>query len=268
MSSQSKASSTTICQKCLQKGHYSYECKTSLQSRPYVSRASRSQQLRNPKLKPALTEAKLNEEEVTRWVQVLSLVSTYADSENSSTTSSRDTEQGPLSKDLEEESHRGRARSPSSDRPNKRRRSDSTSSTDSVSTISTISSSSGHQGDRSKDFKPQRRAESRVSLSRSRTPPRTRPRSNSSSVASSGIARKPGNRGGDREPSDGPSKGHEPRFERERNGPGSNRAPRLRHSRSPERTTHRTSRADGPKPRSLSPYSRRLALTQAMNVDR
>ncbi|KAJ2975710.1 hypothetical protein NQ176_g5369 [Zarea fungicola] len=37
------------------KRHYSYECKASAQERPYVSRPSRSQQLRNPKLVPKLT---------------------------------------------------------------------------------------------------------------------------------------------------------------------------------------------------------------------
>lgn len=57
----SKASATTTCQKCLGKGHYSYECKASLQSRPYTSRASRTQQLRNPKLKPMLAETKMSE---------------------------------------------------------------------------------------------------------------------------------------------------------------------------------------------------------------
>ncbi|KAM0250341.1 hypothetical protein ACHAQJ_008688 [Trichoderma viride] len=35
--------------------HYSYECKAPTQERPYVSRPSRSQQLRNPKLVPKLT---------------------------------------------------------------------------------------------------------------------------------------------------------------------------------------------------------------------
>ncbi|KAF4507968.1 hypothetical protein G6O67_004410 [Ophiocordyceps sinensis] len=43
------------CQKCLERGHYSYECKASANERPYVSRPSRSQQLRNPKLVPKLT---------------------------------------------------------------------------------------------------------------------------------------------------------------------------------------------------------------------
>ncbi|KAA8571472.1 hypothetical protein EYC84_001472 [Monilinia fructicola] len=51
----SKASASTTCQKCLKKGHYSYECKANAQERPYVSRPSRTQQLSNPKLVPKLT---------------------------------------------------------------------------------------------------------------------------------------------------------------------------------------------------------------------
>ncbi|KAI1806809.1 zinc knuckle-domain-containing protein [Daldinia bambusicola] len=42
------------CQKCLKRGHYSYECKTTTQDRPYVPRPSRTQQLFNPKLVPKL----------------------------------------------------------------------------------------------------------------------------------------------------------------------------------------------------------------------
>ncbi|KAF2155583.1 hypothetical protein K461DRAFT_310256, partial [Myriangium duriaei CBS 260.36] len=51
----SRATSSTVCQKCLQKGHYSYECKSALQERPYQSRPSRSQQLLNPCLRQTLT---------------------------------------------------------------------------------------------------------------------------------------------------------------------------------------------------------------------
>jgi hypothetical protein len=51
----SKASADTLCQKCLNRGHYSYECKASAQERPYKPRPSRTQQLLNPKLKPKLT---------------------------------------------------------------------------------------------------------------------------------------------------------------------------------------------------------------------
>ncbi|KFY29129.1 hypothetical protein V493_02518 [Pseudogymnoascus sp. VKM F-4281 (FW-2241)] len=51
----SKATPSTLCQKCLKRGHYSYECKAIAQERPYVSRPSRTQQLFNPKLVPKLT---------------------------------------------------------------------------------------------------------------------------------------------------------------------------------------------------------------------
>jgi hypothetical protein len=67
----SKASASTLCQKCLKRDtytpllcmtleancylrHYSYECKAAAQERPYVSRPSRTQQLQNPKLAPKL----------------------------------------------------------------------------------------------------------------------------------------------------------------------------------------------------------------------
>jgi len=42
-----RATSSTICQKCLGTGHFIYECKS---TRPYVSRPSRTQQLENPKV--------------------------------------------------------------------------------------------------------------------------------------------------------------------------------------------------------------------------
>lgn len=54
----SKATSANVqCQKCLKRGHYSYECKAAAQERPYVPRPSRTQQLFNPKLLPKLQNA-------------------------------------------------------------------------------------------------------------------------------------------------------------------------------------------------------------------
>ena len=50
----SKATPSTLCQKCLERGHYSYECKAKAQQRPYRSRPSRTQQLFNPDLRPKL----------------------------------------------------------------------------------------------------------------------------------------------------------------------------------------------------------------------
>ncbi|KAJ8582000.1 hypothetical protein M405DRAFT_776859 [Rhizopogon salebrosus TDB-379] len=42
-----RASSATICQKCLGTGHFIFECKS---TRPYVARPSRTEMLENPKL--------------------------------------------------------------------------------------------------------------------------------------------------------------------------------------------------------------------------
>ncbi|KAI1336758.1 zinc knuckle-domain-containing protein [Xylariaceae sp. FL0016] len=58
----SKSTPTNVqCQKCLKRGHYSYECKATAQERPYVPRPSRTQQLLNPKLKPKLASDGANE---------------------------------------------------------------------------------------------------------------------------------------------------------------------------------------------------------------
>ncbi|KAF7314260.1 SHSP domain-containing protein [Mycena kentingensis (nom. inval.)] len=40
-----RATSKTVCQKCLKTGHFIYECK---EQRPYVSRPSRTEMLNNP----------------------------------------------------------------------------------------------------------------------------------------------------------------------------------------------------------------------------
>jgi hypothetical protein len=53
----SKATSSTLCQKCLKRGHFSYECTASQTDRPYISRPSRTQQLANPKLAPKITNS-------------------------------------------------------------------------------------------------------------------------------------------------------------------------------------------------------------------
>ncbi|KAI0312068.1 zinc knuckle-domain-containing protein, partial [Amylostereum chailletii] len=43
-----RATSSTICQKCLGSGHFTYQCKSS--TAPYVSRPSRTAQLENPRV--------------------------------------------------------------------------------------------------------------------------------------------------------------------------------------------------------------------------
>ena len=67
-----RATASTVCQKCLKRDkywvlgcsvlltdlnsrHYSYECNVSAQDRPYLTRPSRTQQLQNPNLKPKLS---------------------------------------------------------------------------------------------------------------------------------------------------------------------------------------------------------------------
>ncbi|EPQ54476.1 hypothetical protein GLOTRDRAFT_43201 [Gloeophyllum trabeum ATCC 11539] len=42
-----QATSSTVCQRCLGTGHFTYQCKST--ARPYLSRPSRTQQLENPK---------------------------------------------------------------------------------------------------------------------------------------------------------------------------------------------------------------------------
>lgn len=247
----SKASATTTCQKCLGKGHYSYECKASLQSRPYTSRASRTQQLRNPKLKPMLAETKMSEP----------VADGVGDVRNAETSASDEA--------------KGRSRSLSQERPAKRtRRSLSASSISSVSTISTEASKSDHCDARQRSSHP-RDIRKRDSRSRSRSPLRER-----------------------REPSVSRSRSP-PRFNRRRRRRSRSRQ-HSRHHRgmsdeahgsASRRTGHQRSMSPQPKAssrpteqnrnpqtdssqnkpyrqRSLSPFSKRLALTQAMNVGR
>jgi len=63
-----KASQLTLCQKCLKRGHYSFECKVSAQERPYISRPSRTQQLQDPALVPKLTSEVSNDLQRTTGV--------------------------------------------------------------------------------------------------------------------------------------------------------------------------------------------------------
>ncbi|RLN55578.1 hypothetical protein BBJ28_00008665 [Nothophytophthora sp. Chile5] len=51
----SASSAAAMCQKCLRPGHWTYECKNEA---TYVQRASRSQQLRNPKLRQPFNQEK------------------------------------------------------------------------------------------------------------------------------------------------------------------------------------------------------------------
>ena len=243
----SKATASTTCQKCLAKGHYSYECKSSLQSRPYATRASRTQQLRNPKLKPALTETKMSEPTTDTTTRTQDANATAPDE------------------------GRGTSRSPSQENPAKRRRrSTSASSTSSVSTISTEASKSDH------GTAPRRTATSRASdrlVSRSRSPihKRLEP-STSRSRSPLRFNRQRRRRSSDHQDSEDDQDKAEQAIDSKggQRRSGRSHLPRQRTiSRSPERKRNRPSdsgQSRPNRPRSLSPYSRRLALTQAMNA--
>ncbi|CAL9242827.1 unnamed protein product [Arabidopsis halleri] len=58
----SSASAASLCQKCFQTGHWTYECKN---ERVYISRPSRTQQLKNPKLrmKPSIDDLDGNDDD-------------------------------------------------------------------------------------------------------------------------------------------------------------------------------------------------------------
>jgi len=249
----SKATSSTTCQKCLAKGHYSYECKSSLQSRPYASRASRTQQLRNPKLQPTLAETKMSEP----------------------TTDLTDHVPKPEALvDVDRRESRSLSQEPSAKR---RRRSLSASSASSVSTISTNASKPDHDveapqrsssppadqasrtrsGSRSNSAHRKRRG---PSSSRSRSPPRFDRHRRRRSRGHQGSRRHSGE---SKIPYDSVNRSQ---------GGSRSRSPRRKPtSGSPERVQHRQASSAQSRPyreRSLSPFSKRLALTQAMNAGR
>ncbi|CZR60366.1 uncharacterized protein PAC_10262 [Phialocephala subalpina] len=256
----SKASPSTRCQKCLKTGHYSYECKAVVQERPYVSRPSRTQQMLNPKLVPKLTS------EVSQGILQKKGIA----------------DQQLAKAELE----RGRKRERQSEDPESRKRIRSASSA-SVTTISTRS--------------PSPPADRRKSISISESPQR-RPKSTSLSPRPS-HQRLPDSEKKRRRESYSSVDSYsstERRASRERRSSRSTRrrfqqaSPPVRgrkatESRSPfrerrklsndrQRDGHRgrdsfgdtvmssSNRPPPPRERSLSPFSKRLALTQAMNM--
>ncbi|RMZ85939.1 hypothetical protein DV737_g251, partial [Chaetothyriales sp. CBS 132003] len=242
-----KATATTTCQKCLQKGHFSYECTSSLQDRPYAWRPSRTQQFNNPKLAPKLTSTKPDE----------ALASN-----------------GLAGKTLPDTSRPGAAGAAS-------RRSRSPSSVTSVSTISTNRSQRGgarggardaRSASQSRDRGRKRRYNSGSSASASRSPsarrqsPSRRKNRRRRFDSPSDRGRPVPRRGSHRSPSRSPSL-DERRHRRSLASP-------IPPSKAPQRLDLPLSSAPAAegrarvKPRSLSPYSRRLALTQTMNTGR
>ncbi|EME44430.1 hypothetical protein DOTSEDRAFT_72044 [Dothistroma septosporum NZE10] len=251
----SQASATTTCQKCLKKGHYSYECTASKQDRPYVSRPSRSQQFSNPKLAPKLS-AVLPPADPKPEVKNPGLV-------------------------LEDSRSRKHSREePTRTSAPKRRRSVLSYSSDSVSTISTSQS-------RSRSNSPPRDSRRRISVYRE-APPRDERRRRGSSTGSRRRPSRPDSRTqSEQSPVDSRQRtGSSLRSSRKRSISPTRRDVRRSRSRSPYRggSQHAMasrSRLDDeqiaqpprrpaapPEParlRSLSPYSQRVAMTRAGN---
>ncbi|KIM24712.1 hypothetical protein M408DRAFT_230775 [Serendipita vermifera MAFF 305830] len=59
-SSNPRPSADTVCQKCLQRGHYTFNCKTT--ARPYATRPSRTQMLENPDKFAKIARPAVNED--------------------------------------------------------------------------------------------------------------------------------------------------------------------------------------------------------------
>ncbi|THX18635.1 hypothetical protein D6D17_02026 [Aureobasidium pullulans] len=261
-SSSNRASANTVCQKCLKKGHYSYDCKAQAQERPYISRPSRSQQLLNPKLKPKLANIAPTEENLSA-----------------------------IQKPSKEASARPRKRSLNdmdgqrSSRKRSRSRSVSSFSSASVSTISTRSPSP----DRSRPNKPAARQERDVSAGGGAGEKRRRPSSSASSPdhMQESQNRNTRMRRSSRSPSErGRRRGRSANSERRMRSASGKDTRGLTPARRPdadgrptvgqqhtdlERADHSRDQEmrDVPsgetRTRSLSPFSKRVALTQSMN---
>ncbi|PKX94429.1 zinc finger CCHC-type containing 10 [Aspergillus novofumigatus IBT 16806] len=291
-----KATASTLCQKCLKRGHYSYECTVSAQERPYTTRPSRTQQLQNPNLRPKLTTNVPNELLGSRGVADEILArrgeervrkrelgdsdpfddshhapkrsrseSSHSMSSVSTISTSRSHSVSPPRHEVYTESRgRDRAQSMSSPQPHSRKRRYS----DSLSDHSDSSySSGGRQRSRSREWETDRntRRRRRESSPEERGRPRNisedgsrRGRTRSLSMDQSQIAKE--------------RRSATPDTVKGRHHP--TRESRGNMSRSRHLDRQRNHAFSGPmsgsarKERSLSPYSKRLALTQAMNMER
>jgi hypothetical protein len=291
-SGQSKALPSTTCQKCLKKGHYSYECKESVQTRPYVSRPSRTQQLLDPKLKPRLAsdatndllrktgvadeqlakaEAERAKANPTRSVSPELRLSPArkrprsmsSGSEDSISTISTNRSRSRSRKSAKDDNvtsqrvpHFPHCRSPTPPRKRKHDRMVS----ESVSRSPSRSRSRGHKSRRHRKSSPDDRGRSNAHRRGSH---RSRSRTRSLSMDKSRVAKQR------RSLDEGSnSNGEDEKMYRSWDAKSSNR----RDDRPSRRSNGNTANHPGPaaprKERSLSPYSRRLALTQSMNMNR
>ncbi|KAJ7459845.1 zinc knuckle-domain-containing protein [Mycena latifolia] len=151
-----RATSSTVCQKCLKTGHFIFECKA---PRPYVSRPSRTQQLENPSVLAKLKAAgKPSVEVPEEFKQKEGTANRILEAKE------KEREKVDKGKGKEKDSKKARRSSSSSDSD-----SDSDSSTSGSSDSSSDSSSSSDSG-RSRERDRKRRVPIRRDRSRSRTP--------------------------------------------------------------------------------------------------
>ncbi|KAJ6088313.1 hypothetical protein N7486_009574 [Penicillium sp. IBT 16267x] len=299
----SKASANTLCQKCLKRDmfpvtstlewfdtdsgarHYSYECKATAQERPYTARPSRTQQLQNPRLMPKLSTENPN---------ILLQTSGVADG----ILAKREEERG-RKRDIDNEDTDRHTHSP------KRARSLSSHSTNSVSTISTTRSASASPDRRSKPrahakdrpthsvsphadkSRKRRLSDSGESYSGSsysgvRESSRSRDWAEDRNIRRRRRESSPEERGRHRDSRQqdhrrSPSVDHAqvakqrrsmtPRTGHDRSGQRSyrDRENPQAHAQSGRPRQEPRARPGPPRERSMSPYSKRLALTKAMN---
>ncbi|KAI0801778.1 zinc knuckle-domain-containing protein [Irpex lacteus] len=162
------ATSSTVCQKCLGTGHFTYQCKG---SRPYIPRPSRTQQLENPrvlaKLKADGKPSVEVPEEFKRKSGVANKILEEKEKARAKEGSSKDA--GPSRKRRKRDSSvssSGSSRSSSSGSSDSSDSdSDSSSSSDSESDSGSDSGSSSHSRER-KRRRPRRRASSSESEGR------------------------------------------------------------------------------------------------------
>ncbi|KAL9089920.1 MAG: hypothetical protein Q9159_002277 [Coniocarpon cinnabarinum] len=304
MYASSKASSTTRCQKCLQYGHYSFECKVTVQNRPYRPRPSRTQQLFNPTLQPQLSEenpllqkagiadAQLERSEYERRRRQDSAdsVSTEDSVETISTDDERPRSPEPARKRRRADSHPGHeTRQLLHDNEGRHRTKDLSRERDERDELLAQRPSIAARH-RQRDQEQQQRRRNRPA-SRSSSPPRHR--KEASYHRDDRRARSPRQRvnaalrspspSARRQPSRSPSPGHNNRYssyrrrsrsrsphrrlDREDNGhhPGRMDEPRNMRRRQYQHDDGGTvTYGKAPRQRSLSPFSKRAALTAAM----
>ncbi|KAI0538175.1 zinc knuckle-domain-containing protein [Xylaria digitata] len=274
------------CQKCLKRGHYSYECKASAQERPYIPRPSRTQQLLNPKLVPKLASDTTDALQDKKGI---------ADQELAKREVERARKQELEQSDDTDQDVSRRERSPSYDSvstistrrsPSVSRRRESLSPIGAIRRPSTTHGSSRRSSDSGSDYErrysPSPRGHTRGIKSPEPTRPRRSPSRDDSPrrrdfdpegqpVDRQRMDRRRGDRRRGRysqSPSRSPPPGIRRRFR--------SRSPRepWRPDNSPPRYHGRNGQEQrGPpkrdtRERSLSPFSKRLALTQAMNAGR